>query len=119
MTITLIFSCNPVKSKLNLNRKEFNLIKKESELINEINLSFKDSINLNLIKRRLDSFYLKKYTMKELISSIELDRVFKGANVEIDRSLHKDSVPNFDNVGEMKQFLKKVSEDFHKKKDSL
>ena len=116
-----LMSCNPIKSKLDLNREEFGLIKTDSELINEINLSLKDSIDIVLIKRRLDSFYLKKYSKNELITSIELDRIFKGKKIEIDRTVKKDSVPSFDTMDGMKAYLKKVSDDFHnrKPKDSL
>ena len=119
--LIILSSCSPLKSKLDLNREEFNLIKTDSVLINEINLSLKDSIDIKLIRRRLDSFFLKKYNKHELITSIELDRVFKGKRVEIGRGLNKDSLPNFDSMGEMKEYLKKVTDDFHKRKpkDSL
>ena len=116
-----LMSCNPIKSKLSLTTKKFNLIKKDSILMSELKQSLEKDIDTKLINRRLDSFFLKSYSKHELITSIELDRIFKGKKVEIDRTVNKDSVPSFDTMDGMKAYLKKVSDDFHnrKPKDSL
>ena len=106
--LLILVSCNSLKQELDITNKEFRLVKNDTLLIKSLKLSLKDSIDKKLIRRRLDSFYNGNYTKHELITSIELDRVFKGKVFEIDRKIDKEKAIDFDSIKDVKAYLNNI-----------
>ena len=106
--LLILVSCNSLKQELKITNKEFRLVKNDTLLIKSLKLSLKDSIDKKLIRRRLDSFYNGNYTKHELITSIELDRVFKGKVFEIDRKIDKEKAIDFDSIKDVKAYLNNI-----------
>ena len=106
--LLILVSCNSLKQELKITNKEFRLVKNDTLLIKSLKLSLKNSIDKKLIRRRLDSFYNGNYTKHELITSIELDRVFKGKVFEIDRKIDKEKAIDFDSIKDVKAYLNNI-----------
>lgn len=100
-----------IKSKVSLKKEEFNAIKNKDSILYELSVSVKDiDIKQKLIRRRLDSFFLNAYTEEELKSSLELDRVFKGYTIEIDRNINPHNALNINSFKDLKKLRRKLDE---------
>jgi len=135
LLLFLIFGCKSlvnktVKKELSLTQVEYNKIKKDSLITNTLYRSIKDSVKISVIEKRLDSFFLGSYVKKELISILEVDRVFKGKlNIEFKKDFDTLNAIEFNNTKDLKNFMVKVKkrlngEDIiiekpNQKKDSL
>lgn len=97
-----------VKNELTLSTVNYNKIKNDSQIINDLYLTIQDSIEIKKIRKLLDN-YFETNKKDDLITVLEIYRVF-GDEVQV---LAKDSL-NKDN------FLKIESyEDLKKLKESL
>ena len=88
--------------------------------------SLKNSVKPERLERRLDSFYQKRYTKKELLVMLELEYIFrhdKNPDIELDRSKNPKQGIDITNVDDGSKFIdslidKHVKLNF-KNKDSL
>lgn len=118
---------NLIKSKFQLTNKEFKKIKKEDSILFTIAKSLKKNIKLNLIERRLDSFFLNNYTKEQLLTILKLDYNFPNLKKPFELNSSKDAAGfEIKNMSEMKKFInggvldKQLDSVFGmKKKDSL
>ncbi|WP_452601716.1 hypothetical protein [Pontimicrobium sp. MEBiC06410] len=97
-----------IKEQLHLEKKKFKLIKQDDNIINAIYLSIKDTVSIPLINRRLDSFFVKSYTKKELLTILKVDKAFKGQKIvlELDRKIKIEKEANFETAEEAAKFHK-------------
>ena len=97
-----------IRNYVDFSNDEFKLIKNKDSVLFDTYMSVKNNINAKLIKRRLDSFFSKNYTEKELISILFIDRQFPGLEnpIEIDRA--GDHSYYFTSIDSLKLFLKKM-----------
>ena len=95
-------------------------LKQREVLINEIYKTLKDNVSKDLVQRRLDSFLLEKETEHEIITSLELDRAFKGTGITIEnsRDIDPSKVPHFDNPKDVKKYIETFKEEFKKSFES-
>ena len=75
--------------------------------------SLKNSVKPERLERRLDSFYQKRYTKKELLVMLELEYIFrndKNPNIELDRSKKPKQGIDITNVDDGSKFLDSLIE---------
>lgn len=76
-----------IRKQLTINHKELSLLKKNDSVLFSLNEALEKDVPKELIERRLDSFFLNSYTKSELLTILEIDKVFKGDwNMEFNRS---------------------------------
>lgn len=96
-----------LKNTLLLSNKQLKQIKGNDSLLHQIALSRKkENVSNELIKRRLDSFLLNRYSLKQLYVILDFDREFSSENGTIEFSNDvKDDAPSFETANEMKKFM--------------
>ncbi|QHI35765.1 hypothetical protein IMCC3317_11130 [Kordia antarctica] len=117
----ILFACNPtympfeskkdkkknvslIKTKLNLTNKEYSIIKNEDSVLYSLSLSVGKDEKISRIERRLDSFIQKKYTQKELIAILKIDRNLPNRDLEFSRS-KKSTTLNIKDMKELREFM--------------
>lgn len=75
-----------IQTELNLTKRNLKAFKKKDSIVYELYTSIKDTVKIPLIKRRLDSFLLKNYNEKGLVSILQMDRIFKGTDLEFEQN---------------------------------
>ena len=68
--------------------------------------SLREKVKPNLIRRRLDSFFLGNYSKKAFHLMLRLDRVMRDGSIEFDRTGEFKEYLNFSSVEEVEKFLK-------------
>lgn len=107
-----------IKSKFKLTDKEYNTIKNEDSILFSVSKSLDKKINLNLIERRLDSFFVDNYTKKQLLIILKLDFTFPNQKYpfELNKSIDADGF-DIKNIDALKKFMNGGG--FEKKLDSV
>lgn len=115
-----------IKKELDISKNLLKQIKKEDSVLFLLSKSLKSSVKPERLERRLDSFYQKRYTKKELLVMLELEYIFrhdKNSDIELDRSQKPKQGIDITNVDDGSKFLDSLI-DKHvklniKNKDSL
>ena len=115
-----------IKKELDISKNQLKQIKKEDSVLFLLSKSLKNSVKPERLERRLDSFYQKRYTKKELLVMLELEYIFrhdKNPDIELDRSKNPKQGIDITNVDDGSKFIdslidKHVKLNF-KNKDSL
>ncbi|KAB8155434.1 hypothetical protein EZY14_005985 [Kordia sp. TARA_039_SRF] len=95
-----------IKKDLKLSSKNFKKIKKEDSILFSIATALEKKVRLNLIKRRLDSFFSNNYTKKELLTILKLDYNFPKIKKPFEFNRRKDAQGiDFKDINEMKKFF--------------
>lgn len=97
-----------IKDSLNLNKDEFAELRKSDSILFIVSNSFKKEIKTKLIDRRLDSFFAKKYTEKELSIILQLDQINTHGEVEFERKGKFKERLKFNSIKAYEDFLKKL-----------
>lgn len=98
-----------VKS-LSIEKSELEYIKKNDSILFSLDKSLKANVSHDLIERRLDSFYLKKYTSSELLFILDMDRKWKGdIPMEFIRNQDLSKFPSYDSLEEAQKALDSIS----------
>lgn len=102
-----------IKNNINLSKKERNYIKKDDSLLYELNKSIKGNVVEKLLNKRLDSFFSKQYTKKELYVSLEVDRGFPNGEYifELDRNRKAKKYKNVNSGEEAKLYIESIEKD--------
>ena len=115
-----------IKSKLDLSNAEFKKIQKEDSILFSVSKALRNNVKHDLVKRRLDSFFVDNYTKRELLTILILDYNFRDKKrpFEINRRKNAQGI-EFKNIDEIKKFFSpdgKFEKDMEgmlgKKKDS-
>ena len=102
-----------VKNHIDLTKKQLKFIKKDDSLLYELNKSIEGKVVAKLLNKRLDSFFSKQYTRKELLVSLELDRGFPDGSFvfELDRKLDLKGYKNVKSGKEAKEYIESIERD--------
>ena len=101
---------NTIIDSLKLSSENLEILKSNQTVLNEVYISIKDTLDLKIIKRDLDSFFLKKYTEKDIITNLELNRAFKKSTGFF--TVKKDIDPNaprFESIEEIKKYIDSIT----------
>ncbi|WP_336066629.1 hypothetical protein [Mesoflavibacter sp. CH_XMU1404-2] len=102
-----------VNKELDISKNQLRQIKKEDSVLFLLSKSLKNSVKPERLERRLDSFYQKRYTKKELLVMLELEYIFrndKNPNIELDRSKKPKQGIDITNVDDGSKFLDSLIE---------
>lgn len=97
---------NLIKKRINLSKFELKKIKNNDSVLYEVSMAIKDTVELRNIKRRLDSFFVKRYDKEQLITMLQLERLKTGWDFELDREKKFIQYLEFDSISQIKEFLK-------------
>ncbi|WP_230934307.1 hypothetical protein [Psychroserpens luteolus] len=99
-----------IKTYVNINDTQYNVIKKKAGVMKELHLAIKDSVQPSALNRRLRLFFENKYNEKQLIITLKLERHMKGTNstFELDYSIDTDKSLSFDSVEDYIVYQKKI-----------
>ncbi|PKG53383.1 MULTISPECIES: hypothetical protein [Olleya] len=101
-------SISLIKSTLDVNKNQFKKIKQKDSILFLLSKSLNNKVKPSRLIKRLDSFYLNKYTEGELKAMLKLEYIFrkdKNFNFEIDRSKNPKQGIKVDNVDDGKKFM--------------
>jgi hypothetical protein len=109
-----------IKTQLNLNKHKIKSLQKHDSVIFELYSSLKQRIKPKLIKRRIDSFSNKNYTLREFKLILKLDRTFPNdVPIEFIRGENIEAI-NVNGIEGIKKFNKEFKLNIGAvKKDSL
>ncbi len=95
-----------IKNSIELSRKEFNKVKENDSLLYELSVSVEDTVNVNLIKKRLDLFYNGVYSARQARSALMLDRVGITSFEFVHDSVDTSNFIKLNTIGDMKEYVK-------------
>ncbi|RDV15254.1 hypothetical protein DXT99_11385 [Pontibacter diazotrophicus] len=87
-----------ISKKLNLDESERQQIRGKDTILSELYFSIEDSVETERVKSELDYFLAGKCNEKQLALVLKLERLNKGARVELNDNIDPDSAMHFDSV---------------------
>ena len=114
-----------IKKELSLTKEEFNSIKSKDSIIKQLNRSISNSIETELINRRLDSFFDYVYDETELIGMLKVDVFFKDdPSFKVERLFDKNitNTLRVDSIQQVRDYYNSFEKNVNnslKQKDSL
>ena len=99
-----------VKDYLKLSEKDFNMIRLNKAVMEELIISVKDSVKPSAINRRVKLFTDNKYNQKQLLITLKMERHMKGSNstFELDHNSDKKNSLSFDSIEDYLEYHKKL-----------
>ena len=100
---------NYLKKELSISDEDFKQIKENKAIIKELQLSIQHSLTKKKASSILDSFFKVDYPQKDLLTILEINRVFKGKNY---RNVNLKDIDSskalfFNDIKELEEFKKK------------
>lgn len=114
-----------IKKELSLTKEEFNSIKSKDSIIKQLNSSISNSIETELINRRLDSFFDNVYDETDLIGMLKVDVFFKDdPSFKVERLFDKNitNTLRVDSIQQVRDYYNSFEKNVNnslKQKDSL
>jgi len=99
-----------LKKEFGINNINFRKIEKNRDIIRELKLSVKDSLTKKKASSILDSFFVDSYSEDKLLTILEMNRVFKGADLKIldDKEIDSSKALIINDIKTLEELKKKL-----------